>query len=911
MSGIPVRLIAVLFAGLWLAAGFGCHSSESNPGREVQDPEGRSLFVEGCPVSGLARASRIERPDLGMLGPQALGEEGDFLLMNDEAAFIVTSPDDVDAYWYYGGILADAVALDGCAQAGPERYEEFLPLVVQVDILEFLEEFDLGNVTIRGFRVEWAEILDDGSDGGDAVVRVHGTDDTFWLIEYTLVTAAFSMGVPRPPSGPIGLEIFIDYILPPDSSVLRVVVHYRNLEGRPQAVVPATAHLFGPTTDVYFSSLTGLSLAGYYFYLGIPWITSASPTGDGSLTFAMEGATLMGTSISGVFAAFDIGRGILPLRLGPAGSGSDTASVTYFMSVGITDGVSSEIPLRSAQPRAFPWAPYEHVPFAGRAVDAGTGQPISGADLEVQVRDLDGNWRPLHKFRTNAAGAFGGAVADFNAQGTEYRLTGRVDGRPAPEPIPFTTANVPSPTVAFDPGGVLAYEVRDWHGRPMPALITLWQDGNRTHRILSEGIGEAPVSPGTYEVSVTRGYEYTAFHGSITVEPSVPTPLQVRLDRVVDTSGFLSMDGHMHAAPSPDSGVSIPERIRTAAAAGLEVPVSTDHEYVGSWQSGIDETGLHDWVATVPGLELTAHPEHVQLLFVEPRFDLDARGDFVRWYGLDIAEIYAAGRERGAGVIMLNHPGYMRHIEYDRFTGEPRLEDPTDLGLQAGAKLWSWNFDAIEYMNGHGSPFAVPGGNGYFDDWMSFHNFGHTITAMGTSDIHGMDHPGEPRTYYASSTDNPRRADESELVDSILAGRALVSTGAFVRVEINGEAGMGDLVTDPDGSVDLAVRIEALPEIDVTHFLVFVNCDETLKVAASEPGGIVKYDGELAVPVARDAHIVVAGFGSNRLPRGLSQYNPNHVPRFTTNPIYVDVDGNGIFDPPGGKTCIYDLEAPL
>jgi len=654
--GIPIRLVAALLAGLWLAMGVGCHNSESSQSNEAKEPgpEGRSLFVEGCPVPGKARAARIERPDLGMLGPQVLGEEGDFLLMNDEAAFIVTSPDDVDAYWYYGGILVDAVALDGCRQAGPERYEEFLPLVAKVDLLEFLEAFDLGAVTIRGFRGERAEILSDGSDGGDAVVRVYGTDDTFWLIEYTLVTAAFSQGAPRPPSGPLGLEIFIDYVLPPDSPVLRIVVHYRNKEGRPNAVVPAAAHLFGSTTDAYFCSLTGLAAAGYYFHVGVPWITSTSPANDGSLTFAMEGATLMGTSIAGVYAAFDIGRALLPMRLGPAGSGSDTASVTYFMSAGITDGVSSEIPLRDAQPRAFPWAPYEHVPFAGRAADAGTGQPIPGAEIEVQVRDLDDRWRPLHRLRTNEAGTFGGAIADFGLSGTEYRLAGRVDGRPDPEPISFTTANVPSPTLAFAPGGVLAHEVRDGRGRPLPALITLWQEGSRTHRILSKGIGEAPVPPGAYEVSVTRGYEYTPFHGSVTIEPTVPTLLRVRLDRVVDTTGFLCMDGHMHAAPSPDSQVSIPDRIRTAAAAGLEVAVSTDHEYIGSWQSGIDETGLGDWVATVTGLELTAHPEHVNLCSVEPRFDVDARGDFVRWYGLDMAEIYAAARERGAGVVTLN-----------------------------------------------------------------------------------------------------------------------------------------------------------------------------------------------------------------------------------------------------------------
>jgi hypothetical protein len=33
--------------------------------------------------------------------------------------------------------------------------------------------------------------------------------------------------------------------------------------------------------------------------------------------------------------------------------------------------------------------------------------------------------------------------------------------------------------------------------------------------------------------------------------------------------------------------------------------------------------------------------------------------------------------------------------------------------------------------------------------------------------------------------------------------------------------------------------------------------------------------------------------------------DPVRVPRFTTNPVFVDVDGNGAFDAPGDKTCSY------
>ncbi len=55
---------------------------------------------------------------------------------------------------------------------------------------------------------------------------------------------------------------------------------------------------------------------------------------------------------------------------------------------------------------------------------------------------------------------------------------------------------------------------------------------------------------------------------------------------------------------------------------------------------------------------------------------------------------------------------------------------------------------------------------------------------------------------------------------------------------------------------------------------------------------------------------MVLGFGANPIPRGLGNYNPTSAPRFTTNAIYVETDGDGVFDPPGGKACVYDLNPP-
>jgi hypothetical protein len=363
--------------------------------------------------------------------------------------------------------------------------------------------------------------------------------------------------------------------------------------------------------------------------------------------------------------------------------------------------------------------------------------------------------------------------------------------------------------------------------------------------------------------------------------------------------------------------VLVPERIRTAAAEGVEILVSTDHEAISDWSWGVTEAGLDGWITTVIGQEVTASlPEHTNMYPVV-RDDSHPRGGIPEWYGLDIEEIWAAESTRGAGVRVLNHPrsgcNYLCIVGYDRVLGDATLDDPTLLGLAPGAALWSWDFEGIEYQNGNQDPFlnpADPERTGLFDDWMSFHNHGHRVTALAVTDIHGADAPGSPRSYFESSTDDPAAFVEEELVTAVTEGRVLASTGAFAKVSINDTAGMGDLITDTDGEIDLHVHIEGASGIDVTHFMVFVNCDEATKIPTADPDAVVKFDGTIPISVPDDAHVVVLGFGEQYLPLGLKQFNPARVPRFTTNPIFVDADGNASFDAPGGKTCAYSIGPP-
>ena len=140
-------------------------------------------------------------------------------------------------------------------------------------------------------------------------------------------------------------------------------------------------------------------------------------------------------------------------------------------------------------------------------------------------------------------------------------------------------------------------------------------------------------------------------------------------------------------------------------------------------------------------------------------------------------------------------------------------------------------------------------------------------------------------------------------------GQLIASAGAFARVSINGE-GPGALVTDTDGELTLSVHLEAIPEIDVTHFVVLQDCSEVLSLPADDPDGVIKHSETLSLPLDGDAWITVLAMGEERLPTGLPQYSGAGVPRVTSNPIYIDGDGDGVWTAPGAQSCTYDLSYP-
>ena len=847
-----------------------------------------------CGVEGFSSARTLTADDQ-IPGETAVGTEGDFILQNNVAAYVITRPDAASTYWYYGGAVADAVAMDGCAFAGEDKLDEVGLVLGELELTAFEES------VLRGFRADRVRVLSDGSDGTTAVVRATGTDDFHWLVEYELMAESVG-GEPRPFGVGYDLDVTVDYILEPDSPVLRIELTVENGGTEDRELVAASLLSFGRTMDLYRYPTSELSVGPLDLGLGIPWLVATD--GDDAIAYAVEAGNLAYAGVSGVDIALDANQALTdPISIAPG----ESQTRTTFLVVGSGDGPTATEPLAAVNPEPVPGQAYTLAPTSGSVTAAGGGG-VPGARVALVAQAPGESAGVLDVAYTDDAGSFTLAVPDFGPDWS-WSVEVQAPGRARSSGIDLTPG-ASGLAVELGPAGAVSVDVTDGTGAAAPARIELVPTGDagEATTLWAMGSGSHPVVPGDYAYTATRGYEHAPVRGVLTVTEDTTTSLSVEMVQVLDTTGWVSIDTHVHSSDSPDSRVAPADVLRHGAAHGLDLVLHTEHEHIVDRSTLPAEIGVDAWIGSITGEEVTASvPEHLTMFPVQP--DGTPRGGPVEWYERDLDTLFADMRVRsGGGVNLLNHPSYLGLIEWDRLTAAPTLADPTRLGLAADAALWSWDFDGIEVMNGHNSPFDD--GNGRWLDWQSMLNAGHGLVAVGCSDDHGGTKVGFPRTYVPSTTDTPRHVDTAEVVAAFHDGRAQASTGAFARVSVDGVAEVGSLYVPATDRVELAVRVDALPEIDVTHVVVFWNCDTVAQLPATDPTGVVKLDTVVELDALEDGHLTVAAFGAERYPAGLPQFDPTHVPRVLTSPIFIDADGDGVFAAPGGRECSLLLDAP-
>src|SRR5690606_15296312 len=117
---------------------------------------------------------------------------------------------------------------------------------------------------------------------------------------------------------------------------------------------------------------------------------------------------------------------------------------------------------------------------------------------------------------------------------------------------------------------------------------------------------EVALPPGKYKVLATAGLERDARRFDVSVTEGKVSNIHADLPQVLDTKGWTSADLHLHQAPSVDADISLPARVVSIAAEGVELAAATDHYVVTDLEpirrqlerDGVLPTGFHSVIGS-------------------------------------------------------------------------------------------------------------------------------------------------------------------------------------------------------------------------------------------------------------------------------------------------------------------------
>jgi hypothetical protein len=420
----------------------------------------------------------------------------------------------------------------------------------------------------------------------------------------------------------------------------------------------------------------------------------------------------------------------------------------------------------------------------------------------------------------------------------------------------------------------------------------------------AEGSLELALAPGDYTVNISRGTEYTAFTADpITITDGQDTPLAATLERVVDTAGWIAIDTHIHSEMSTDSQVRLHDRLLSIAAEGIEVALSTDHDFITDYSPVIEQLGLGDWLADKSGVEVSSLAwGHVNTWPHVPDYDRPA-GNAFPWWDRMPGDVFAQMRERNSdAIIQINHPrasssGFFNAIGIDPVT-LTTSKDPADIGLP-GADFDDLSFNAVEVANDYNSDEFEES----FTDWIQMVEAGHPAAATGSSDSHGESaYIGNSRTYVyvGAGNDDALNVDLNAVDEAIRDRKIVVSQGAFVTAEVvdpstGNPSEVGALVDlSNEANAEIHVRVQAAPWMPLDRFEVYHGSTLITSIDLNDSDtAAVRYDDTISIPIdADDSFFVIMA----RPAGAATPVFGNPVGSFT-NPLRYDGDGDGDWTP--------------
>jgi hypothetical protein len=477
------------------------------------------------------------------------------------------------------------------------------------------------------------------------------------------------------------------------------------------------------------------------------------------------------------------------------------------------------------------------------------------------------------------------------------------------------SAAPPLPTLPAEGG--LTFEVRDADTRePIPCKLTLLgvdgtldprfttndigrQEGDAAiaaynHIMSGSGLGVARVPVGTYDVYVSRGPEWTLdIKRKVHVTPK-GVVVGSRLKHVVDTAGWISADFHVHAAHSSDSHVPMQDRIYEFVSDGVEIITSTDHNVVSDYQPVIADLKLGQYITSFAGDELTTAGWGHFGAFPLPQVLERAGQGAVLVHGRGPRDFFNDVRSHAPeAIIDVHHPRIDKEIGYFNI-GE--LDARAD---KAGRPGFSYDFDAVEVLNGY-QDSERRSVDRVIDDWFALLVHGHIVTATGNSDTHHLDHNigGYPRNYVRVQNDKPTGLRPFEIPRAVKGHHVEFTTAPFIALKVGG-GGIGDVVPARAGHVRAEIEVRAAPWVSVSTVTLYVDGKEAKKWKVPPGADPVRFRDTYEVTLSRDGWVVVRADGDQTLAPVVGDRRQFDVlPLAVTNPVFLDVDGNGVYNAP-------------
>jgi hypothetical protein len=800
-----------------------------------------------------ARAGRIHGADLPVV-PSGLvtWKDGDFVLANDRVALVIEDVGDSDLYDPWGGRPVGLARVAGGQLVEPANFGELF--------------FLTGRSTIV---TESVTVINNGSDGNPAIIRARGKLHPVPFFE-SVISAVYHDQFKD-------LDAAIDYELAPGSEKVDVRMRYAS-ERMTETDVPSTLHAFMYTKRMpAFQPVLGfndsLNNAPYIALVDDDATSWAYIPGDGALASSL--------SVSGFLGAFTGGYSI------PACGTTDRIHASIVIGGPGLDGIQAAVARATGDAQRT---------ITGTVTRGGV--PAEG--VRVHASDT-GSY--LTRATTDAAGHFtlnvpAGASVHLDAY-KRGDMVGTADpgaGSTATIDLPATgsihvvaSPGIPVRVQVIPSGGQAIPSVPDGFGEPAITAGRL----HVAYALTGDTTLTAP--PGTWDVVVSRGYEYELVRQTVTVVANQTAQVNATLDHVVDTTGIQCGDFHVHTWRSNDSGDDALTKVAQAVADGVEMPVRSDHEWVGDFSSEIAQLGVGAYAASIASIELTSFEVwgHMGVVPLTPdptavnngapkwqTFPTAAAPD-TPFTTLSPVQVFDTVRARPEQpLVIINHPhsgvNYFPYVGYDPATGT--ATDGAD---------WDTKFTLVEVFN---NSSWKENRNGTVDDWLGMLKAGRKVFAVGSSDSHGIagSPVGYPRTCIALGTDDPRQLTPSLVRDQLAAGHATVSGGIYVTAKL-GTAGPGDTTTGAGTPLQVDVTLQAPTWIDVTGIDVIVD-GATVDSIPVMPGDAdpqnpaIRWHGQIPVTtLPTGGFVIIAAYGDH----DLDPVHPGHIPFGVTNPIFV------------------------